>query len=527
MTLILLTILVLLIVGSVFQPEKSVWLSNNWLRSLVLLVLVIAVASVFVHHTQKSFFPFDDSYISLAAARSVAEEFDLAVVPGRFLQGITSPLHVVLVGLLGIVTGVETAARLVSLLAFFAACLGAGLLAQRLTDDKRAFILASGLCLLSGPMLYDLGNGMETSLFTALVIWTLYLFERGDQGPRHIILRGVMAGCCVLTRPEGIFLAAAVCGVPIIRALVKKEKKEIIETIATAGVAFLVCLPYWTANLMATGHILPSSVSAKSMFFRRGRSSIPQLEDLKMPFMYFFRTAQVVGLVAVAGLCVRKRFVEIAFILMFYLSFLVRFPDSLKHYHARYQHPLWPIIAIGVALIVYWLAKKATEIFEKKNWVKKGLASALICLALGGWMLAETMNAAISWRKTYVKDVRQTARYVKPTVDYVRERSEPWHLIAVHDVGAMIYWSKRPILDIVGLTDERIAKRLAKNKLALAGIGPILFEKRPAYLVLMRKWEKSFLHLTKHAPEGTYTLVWSSPANKATGAIFDVYECQW
>ena len=159
--LIILSIIVLFVVGASLPVREKGFLARPVTWAAALVVLALPVVFAFTRGAPAGVFPFDDSYISLAAARNVAEHLELSVVRGRPLQGITSPLHVLLVGLLGAIFGsVEPAARLLSLAAFLFAALGAALYAGRVAGDRRAFVLAGGLCVLGGPMLYDIGSGM-------------------------------------------------------------------------------------------------------------------------------------------------------------------------------------------------------------------------------------------------------------------------------------------------------------------------------------------------------------------------------
>jgi hypothetical protein len=110
----------------------------------------------------------------------------------------------------------------------------------------------------------------------------------------------------------------------------------------------------------------------------------------------------------------------------------------------------------------------------------------------------------------------------------VERRSGPDDLVAAHDVGALVYFGERRVLDIVGLTDERLARRLASRpRERYAIMRAIVREKRPVLLVLLRNWEDAFLGFTRDMSEGELNLVWSSVPNAATGYVYDIYECRW
>ncbi|MCZ7586639.1 MAG: hypothetical protein M5R36_26715 [Deltaproteobacteria bacterium] len=517
--LAVLAVLACLILGSAIPWPKEGPLSRRWPIVIAVLVFATIVAVAFGRDAPRDFFTFDDSYISLAAARNVAEHFELAVVRGRLLQGVTSPLHVVIVGLAGLAVGVEPAARLVSFAAFLFAIVGAGLYAERIARDRRAFALAAGLCVFGGPMLYDLGNGMETSLFTALLIWTFYLADVDDRSRRGFIVRGVVSGAAMLTRPEGLFLLAATHGAAALRHLYKKDREGLGSFVKSGAIAAAVYAPFLVANLIVTGHPISGTVSAKAVFFNFDAAQFPDPGDLLKPLTLMFFTARIVGYVALAGFVLRRRFAEILFLAAFYLSYLIKFPDALNHYRARYQHPLWTLVAVAAAVAIFWAAGRLRE---RRAWHAAALGAGALAL------LPATAHASQVYRWEYNTDVRDTVEYLIPMVTAVKGYSRAGESVAAHDVGALTYFSGRDVVDIVGLTDVSVAKQLAaKAGTRTMTLRRILAERRPRLLVLIRDWEEDWLHLLVRGAPGRFTRIWSSPPNKGTGAIYDLYRCQW
>lgn len=520
-----LAILLLCAVAAGFAPRGGKP-ARPWLPLGLLILASGPVLFLFFRGAAKGFFPFDDSYLSLSAAENLAEHFELAVVRGHPLQGVTSPLHVILVGFLGSAIGVERAARLISLISFLAACFGAGRIAQEATGDRRAFFPAAGLCLFSGAMLYDIGNGMETSLFTALLIWSFHYAGKIPESRRGAGVAGILCGLSMLTRPEGLFCFAAIFVAPLVVAAIRRDFSGVKNIALGGAVALALYTPALIANLVFTGHAA-ATASAKSMFFRKGEMSFPRIGDLKTPFLYFFFSAELVGVAALIGGILRRRYRELLFVLLFYAAYLTRFPDALRHYRTRYQHPLWPLIALGAVLAVYWLVGHVSARWKAKGWPGGKAVVRLIPALLAGVLLFATMYSATFYHRVFLLDTKQTGRFLMPMVKAVRENTRPGQLVAAHDVGVLIHRGERPILDLVGLTDRSVADRLAAGRVGTAAIGPILFERRPALLVLLRRWEEEFLELTRHVPEGTYTLIWSSRPNAATGARYDIYRCNW
>ncbi|MCC6158603.1 MAG: glycosyltransferase family 39 protein [Deltaproteobacteria bacterium] len=497
--------------GVVRTRDASPW-RRWWIRVPVVTVAAMVVSWSFARGGT-DLFPFDDSYISLAAARTFAEHGQIAVVKNRLLAGVTSPLHIVLTGALGLLLGVESAARWISWIAFVMSALGAGFLAERVARDARAFAWGAAFALFAGPTLYDVGSAMETAPFTALVVWTLLAFEDVSTRRRGIIA-GVLLGLTMLTRPEGALLAVAIFAVPLGRVAWTRDREAARAWLVPAIVACAVFAPYVVANLALTGHVLSPTVSAKAVFFRSGRLDWPNPVRLGDPLRVFLVGAELFAVAGLAGLAFTRRRAELLFLMLFYASYLMRFDVALRHYRARYQHPLWILAAVGAAALIVWIAKRRDG---------KTAARAVAAVAGIALMLA-TLQTARVYRVYFRQDLGSTREFLMPMVRAVQDAMPKGFTVASHDVGALIYFSDRYVLDLVGLTDERIAKQLRESDPSTAALGAVMATKKPYLLVVLRDWEQDFLQLTKFAPPGMYTLAWSSPApNAATGAVYDIY----
>lgn len=502
--------------AAIDRPEGHP-LRRSGVRAAILIAAALPAIVAFFRGALPGWFPFDDSYISLSAARTFVEHHQIAVIRGRPLQGVTSPLHILLTGLLGLAVGIEWAARLVSLSSFVFIVVGAARWAETAAKDPRAYWAAGALCLFAGPLLFDIGNGMETSLFTALLVWSFLHASVGSPTRARSIGLGALLGLAMLTRPEGAFLTVAVIAPRLTLGLWKRDKGIVRSALLTGAAVAIVYAPYLIANLVYTGHVLPPTVNAKSMFFRSGAWEWPTPSNLSMPFAFFFAGAEIVGLAGLAGLALGRRWAEGAFLLIFYLSYLTRFPDALKHYRARYQHPIWPILAVGAALLVVAVARR----LDRRTWARRIVppAAALI-------LICATLFAANRYRAQYNQDLVSTRDFLLPTVRYVNAHTPKGMYVAAHDVGALMYFGERYVVDVVGLTDARVARMLAEDHRGPAAIPDVLIKRRPYLLVLLRRWEEEFLRITENAPPGMFTLMWSSPPNPTNGAIYDVYRCR-
>jgi hypothetical protein len=444
-------------------------------------------------------FPIDDSYITLSAARNLAEKNLFAVNPAAPLAGITSPLHVLLVGLFGKLIGVVWADRMLGLAAFVAVGLGTLAWTRKLGGSQATASLAAGLTILGGPLVFGALNGLETDLFAALLIWTFVAFEAAREKPKRWLLVGLFTGLAVLTRPEGFFLAAAVFGVGFLRAAFGREWNTALLIVAGGALAALVTAPYWIANFALTGHVMPLTVSAKKHFF--AAECMPPLARVSMTI---FSPVLMLGLFVVftpllfGAKAWWKRGYPILFLALFYGAYLVQFPGALTHYWGRYQHPLLPVVlsglALGAAALVKWRQRAKGE----------GARPTKVAVVVAA-VLVLTAGVAGTLQKKIYRNALETAAdggYLMQVADWVRQNTEPGELVAAHDIGVVSYFSERPVLDLVGLADPDVAAiyantpPLCRDPMTRSRrLLDYLSERQPAIVYFHPEWDQNYMGL--------------------------------
>jgi hypothetical protein len=195
-------------------------------------------------------FPLDDSWIHLHFARNLAEGAGFAYNPGTPVAGSTAPLWTLLLAGGARVAGASLAmAKTLGV----AAALGAACLLRRAAlawGAPPATALAAGIALLwSGPFAWGALSGMEVTLAALLVAGSLLALARDRPG-----WTAVLGALATLARPEASVLLPllAVARRPTLRRLA-----------LFAAIVVVALLPFVAFCLATTGTPFPATAAAK------------------------------------------------------------------------------------------------------------------------------------------------------------------------------------------------------------------------------------------------------------------------
>ena len=121
-------------------------------------------------------FLLDDAYITLHAARHLGEPVDPSFAGATPMTGITSPAYLLLIWILGRSIPLELALSAASGLGWAVYLSGLWAVGQSLQLRYRLALLCSGVIL--ARTLFQLVNGLKTSLALGLLTWTCIGFQR-------------------------------------------------------------------------------------------------------------------------------------------------------------------------------------------------------------------------------------------------------------------------------------------------------------------------------------------------------------
>jgi len=439
--------------------------------------------------------PLDDGWIHATYARNLALHGQLCLNPGEPSTGTTSFLW----------TGLLAAAYLAFHAPVLAAILiGIGLQAGlvvcvfQLVRDARqpdgVALAAAASCALLGPLVWLSLSGMENTLFLALGLTAVLCRGRG-----RLLTAGILAGLLVLTRPEGLALAAVLAAFEVPRLARERGRAFALGTPNSAIRAWLrLFLPvaacaalYFAINLAITGHLLTSTYSGRRWLYQQPAkldlgllaigSRLAELAGSWAEYLYrwVFGTllldwlgaprgeaagaaiAVLMTLVAVLGLAVlwrRPRPSEtpgcgcpppFRLLLAWAIAHNLAYGVLLhRHGHAgRYQAVNYVLLALLVTLGAVRMARA------------RGGLRAIGLGALALW-LALCVGSAALWRQIYCDCVAHIDAVHVACGRWIAANLPPDAVVATFDLGAISYFSERRVVDMGGLVDPEMARHL-------------------------------------------------------------------
>lgn len=409
-------------------------------------------------------FPLDDSWIHQTYARNLAWRGEWAFLPNQPSAASTSPLYTVLLAI-GYALRLPYALWTHALGALALACAGSvgARMAAHLLPQARVAPLMVGLAIVSTWHLVWAGaSGMETMLFGALCLGVMGLAwaelsptqsaGAGWRGARF----GVLVGLLTLARPEGIVLG----GLAGLAVLTLRARWLIVWSLG-AGLGFLACVaPYVLLNLQLTGGLLPNTAGAK---FEQHAIllQVPlgwRIWDLVVVVLAGGHVLFAPTVVVYAGLVWRKAgrwlyLLPLLWCIALVLLYALRLPAAYQH--GRYVMPLLPawVFAGAVGLVV---ALRWGRYVPLRRVLTRTLALATV-LTMGAFALG------VGWR-AYQDDVTIINEEMVASAFWIRDNLPQDVLLAIHDIGAVGYFSGRErLLDIAGLVSPEVVPIVANG----------------------------------------------------------------
>ncbi len=521
--------------------QKTLGIKRN---SLALLIITLACLGTSLWFTLGEWqaeggqlgVPLDDAWIHFQFAENLATGHGFSYNQDVQAPGSTSPLWVLLLTFLYPLTQeFLITSKILGVLFEILACYLIYLFALRLEASRIPALAVPLLTILIGRMTWGTLSGMEVTLFAFLSLLGIFLYQESKRKPNYKLVSAFVLGLATQARPEGYLLFAFFLldqvaeGIPRGRGN-RKEWTKLVGTLSLEILLFLlVSLPYVLFSLKTTGRPLPATYYAKKgLGIVTGTQSWEYLREIitfwlvkdnrllvwLLPFglIRFFRK----------GWMGRGRLLGIWFVGFFLVS--ARVTPNLSNM-ARYILPLAPIFALlgvlGTIEVASWL-KKIKLNFQLPRVGLSFWAALILTAAL--WQGA--MSQAF-WRPIYLMNVDNINRMQVAMGKWARENLPPGSLIALNDVGAIIYFSNLRCLDTVGLTSPELLPYLRDYALQPGGYrrGLWLFlrERKPDYLIIFPEWYPEFPRSPVLEPVHKIEY----PNNTGGGNVMVVYKMHW
>ncbi len=416
-------------------------------RPRVALGAFVALLAATLMHTLAYDSLQDDAFISFRYASHWANGLGPIFNPGERVEGYSNFLLVALLAFANGVLGADivTAAVCVGVASTLALVVSVRSWASELADgDPHAGLIAATLVAgASGVAAYG-RSGLETTLFCLLVVSALRSASRDS-----LFAAGALAGLATLARPDGVISFMAVA----LTALAVRSQAPTRLLRATAAYGLLV-VPWTIWRVAYYGHLIPNQIVAKS-----GMEPSRQLM-LGLDYLgrWIIANAPLVLLLAVtlaAWVWVRRRSpIERRDVpLLAGLFGALAFPVSTGGDWMPAYRLLVPATVLAcVAIARFWSLAAGSGAPRPASRA----CAAIVVLAACGCVVI-----GVGERRSLpaVVALREIVDGEEDIGRWLARRLPPDTLIAAWANGAIPYYSDLPTIDLLGLTDEHIARK--------------------------------------------------------------------
>ncbi len=497
-------------------------LPNAWWLSLAVVTAHCGVALWFVAGRSTGTdaaltgFPIDDAWIHMVYGRAVAETGLPHYNPGQLETGFTSPLWMLLLAAAhwlaqaagwapwavakacGVALGAVTASLVLHL-------------TWQLTRNVAAAACAGILAALSPHAVFAGLSGMEVTLSSCAALAALLAYCRGRPA-----LTGLALAAGVASRPEGLLLVAVLAVAEVVRRRTATGTERIRAAAALCAPSLAVVVSWSLYCMVATGRPLPSTFYAKLEAAGDGRTLAALIDVARMLPAHTYGAGLLLLGAAMAGAARHRLRVEHAVVLAYPWLFCLAVaqtrslpePFADHFYWWRYFAPALPIVAAGTGLGIAALLRAG----EPAHLPRRVAAAAGAALALAS--LTPHAPALASSRDRFASDC-QNIEEVQVGLGHWLAARPHGDGAAVNDAGAIRYFGKRPVLDLIGLNCAELLTPGAGT--VYADPGSLRLQMRLAglrYLIVFPGWFRELVdhpefaavfrpRLRHHSPEYT------------------------
>jgi arabinofuranosyltransferase len=425
-------------------------------RTAIIILLLAVVPFLALSLPFYSWIP-DDAYISFQYARSFAEGDGLVFNPDERVEGFSNPLWTLLlaaVARLGrdievVAPLISYAAALLLLGAFLALLAGAYPASESISRRNRALVVGSMTFAFGAffPLAFYATSGLETVLFVlCLVLGARLHLRAGPRGSGWVVYASLAAFLvAALLRPEGIgFLLISIV---FLFFKVGRPSGRLLAAIVLALFAYLTAL---SIRFEYFGSVLPNTYFAKP----------------PVTLHYFAPLWR--------GLAYVSRFLAKSGVVLLIVFALVIPQDRRKRYAWLYLwamagYQLFFIVVVGADVLRFdrfavplapWLYALAGMGFLGflDGAEKRGRRFARRVVVVGVVLLTAANAAqAVNARARFCFHDWMHSRSHRAIGEMLRDLIPPGAEIVANEIGAVRYHSRRPVIDMLGLTDETVA----------------------------------------------------------------------
>jgi len=391
-------------------------------------------------------FPLDDSWIHQTYARNLAISGEWTFLPGEISGGSTSPLWtaVLSVGYLLRIPPFIWTFGMGILLLWGVAYLVEKTVRKLVLSYHPIFPWIGFLIIFEWHFTWAAASGMETLLFSSMVVWVL--FSLIEEHP-HYFKIGILIGISIWIRPDGLTLLGPAFMVSMLnKTPVKKRIINIGKVIFGFGGIFALYLLF---SLALAGTPWPTTFYAKQAEYEilSNNYFMERLGKLSVQLLVGIGSILLPGYFLMMNQAIRKRkwgyLASFFWILGFLIIYAWRLP--VVYQHGRYVIPLMLVFisfsCIGMLDYLQKTNQGLRWVFDK-TWI---IGIGIILIIFWGY-------GSI----VYARDVAIIESEMVDSANWVNINIPDDAIIAAHDIGALGYFGNHRIIDLAGLISPEV-----------------------------------------------------------------------
>jgi len=425
--------------------------------SIGVFFVVAFVAELFFVY-QLNPYPCEDAYITYRFSSSMAQGNGPVFIPGERVEGYSNFIWMAGIALADVLgfdmpTASRVAGGIFNALSLFLVWF----IPWRYLGIKglQGFI-APLLYMLFLPFHFYATSGLETSLYTMLLLICLLILFWAQNRPWQLAVSGFSFLMLSLTRPEGIIFFAFFCCYWLWRCIAGEEK---MRQYLPAFCLFCVCYGAFILwRLSYYGLPFPNTYYAKGclplyiraslgFFFIKGFFS--HYLYLFICFFSFFRL--------VVTRKINHAIVTVCIFVVAGMMFSIGFSGFDWMPFFRYTVPIVPMLIILFQIVFTDMWDSFTSSRDKTRKIVLGVITSFVV-----FMAVEQFVQDVAFDLRY-KGINDFAYHNQKIVgEWMKNELGSKPLVAVGDVGRLAFFSQATVLDIFGLTSRKFAT-LKKN----------------------------------------------------------------
>lgn len=402
----------------------------------------------------------DDAMITFRVAENLADGYGFVYNVGQRVQVTTTPLYAMILAVGAWLFGSAPRAALIlnvtlaALIPILAYDLGRRL-AGRITG-------VSGALLLVWMPLLVIAFSMESYLYVALILAAFDAYAA-----RRYMLAGLLTGVTALARGDAVLVGACILTYDFL-AHRRLLWQLILPAISLPAAWYLFATVYYGSPFPAT----LSAKTAQGQFDWLGEHFISGflaywddwVKDYS-PLFYLFPIFTLLG--AVRGLWTQRLWLIVIAHAALYVATFVGLGVTFAEW---YYAPLTPAAALLAARGVRFTASGSARLATKLPRLRS--ASGLVRLTSMGVAAGLTV-ILLSLLYPVTRDVvaanpNWKAQVYPATARWIAANTSPTANLSTIDIGHLGYWSKRQIIDIVGLAQPDVPPHIAEGDFGYA-----------------------------------------------------------